>query len=268
MMSVSSRSMIRSTIATVLVFGIFTVPSPTAVWPLNRASCRKSESPSSISAMSLSRIGAPSRKPTIIFSRSSMLWNSRSSLTRCSVAPPTMNPPATCRCSRVKASWMSCAAMPNAAMRAGSRFTRIVRSRRPPTRTSPTPSIVSSFFLMTLIAYWFSCCWVRSPEIAIQKIGEVLVSTFATTGGSASFGRRRSTWFTFACTSLNATSMRLSRLKVMLICDTPGEDVDWMCSMPGTLFTEPSMTPVIAESTTSGFAPLSVVCTETTGNST
>ena len=83
-------------------------------------------------------------------------------------------------------------------MRAGSRFTRIVRSRRPPTRTSPTPSIVSSFFLMTLIAYWLSCCCVRSPEIAIQKMGEVLVSTFATTGGSASFGSRRSTWLTFA----------------------------------------------------------------------
>ena len=96
----------------------------------------------------------------------------------------------------------------------------------------------------------------------------MLVSTFATTGGSASFGSRRSTWFTFACTSLKATSMRLSRLKVMLICDTPGEDVDWMCSMPGTLFTDPSITPVIAESTTSGFAPFSVVWTETTGNST
>ena len=87
--------MIRPTIATVLVFGIFTVPSPTAICPLKRASWRKSERPSSISAMSLSLIGAPSRKPTIIFSRSSMLWNSRSSFTRCSVAPPTMNPPAT-----------------------------------------------------------------------------------------------------------------------------------------------------------------------------
>ena len=91
---------------------------------------------------------------------------------------------------------------------------------------------------MTLIAYWLSCCWVRSPEIAIQMIGAVLVSTLATTGGSASFGSRRSTWFTLACTSLKATSMRLSRLKVMLICDTPGEEVDWMCSMPGTLLTD------------------------------
>ena len=49
-----------------------------------------------------------------------------------------------------------------AAMRAGRRLTRMVRSRRPPRRTSPTPSMVSRRFLMMLIAYWFSCCWVPS----------------------------------------------------------------------------------------------------------
>jgi len=55
-------------------------------------------------------------------------------------------------------------------------------------------------------------------------IGLAFVSTFATTADRASFGRRRSTWFTFACTSLNATSTFLSRLNVMLICETPGDE--------------------------------------------
>ena len=40
MMSVSSRCWIRSTIATVLVFGTLTMPRPIAVWPLKRASWR------------------------------------------------------------------------------------------------------------------------------------------------------------------------------------------------------------------------------------
>lgn len=170
-------------------------------------------------------------------------------------------------CSRLNASAMSCAVTLNAAMRDGLAFTRIVRSRRPPIRTSPTPSTVSRRGLITLIAYWLSCCCVRSPLIAIQNTGLALVSTFPTTGGSVSRGSRRSTWFTLACTSLNATSMRLSRLNVMSMRETPGEEVDWMYSMPGTVFTELSMRFVTDESTMSGFAPFSVVWTEITGNS-
>ncbi len=53
----------------------------------------------------------------------------------------------------------------------------------------------------------------------------------------------------------------------MLITETPGEEVDWMCSMPGTLLTELSMTLVTLESTMSGLAPFSVVVMEMTGNS-
>jgi len=94
-----------------------------------------------------------------------------------------------------------------------------------------------------------------------------LVSTLATIGGSTSFGRRRSTWLTLACTSLKATSIFFSRLKVMLTTETPGDEVDWICSMPGVELTELSMMLVIEASTMSGLAPLSVVLTETTGNS-
>jgi hypothetical protein len=94
-----------------------------------------------------------------------------------------------------------------------------------------------------------------------------LVSTLATTGGSASLGRRRSTWLTLAWTSLKATSIFFSRLKVMAITETPGEDVDWMCSMPGVELTELSMMLVTEASTMSGLAPFSVVVIETTGNS-
>ena len=53
----------------------------------------------------------------------------------------------------------------------------------------------------------------------------------------------------------------------MLITDTPGEEEDWMCSMPGTLLTDVSITLVTLASTMSGLAPFSVVAIETTGNS-
>ena len=49
--------------------------------------------------------------------------------------------------------------------------------------------------------------------------------------------------------------------------DTPGDEVDWMCSMPGVELTELSRTLVTEVSTISGLAPLSVVLIETTGNS-
>jgi hypothetical protein len=98
-------------------------------------------------------------------------------------------------------------------------------------------------------------------------IGWALVSTLATTGGSTSLGRRRSTWLTLACTSLKATSTFFSRPKVMLTTETPGDEVDWMCSMPGTLLTAVSMRLVMLASTMSGLAPFSAVVIETTGNS-
>ncbi len=66
------------------------------------------------------RAGFRSRSPFAC--RASMEWNSRSSLTRLSVFSPTTKPPAICTCSLAKASLMSCAVTPNAAMRAGSRF--------------------------------------------------------------------------------------------------------------------------------------------------
>jgi hypothetical protein len=53
----------------------------------------------------------------------------------------------------------------------------------------------------------------------------------------------------------------------MLTIDTPGEELDWTCSMPGTPLTAVSMMLVMLESTISGLAPLSVVVIETTGNS-
>ena len=110
--SLSMRSSTRSMISTVLVFGTLTMPMPTAGLPFRRASCRLSVRPSSISAMSRSRTGAPSLYPTIIAARSSSLWNSRSIFTRCSVERPTRKPPASWMCSRPKASVMSWAAMP------------------------------------------------------------------------------------------------------------------------------------------------------------
>src|SRR5512135_371159 len=98
-------------------------------------------------------------------------------------------------------------------------------------------------------------------------MGMALVSTLATTGGSASLGNWRSTWLTLAWTSLKATSIFLSRLKVMFTVDTPGDDEDWICSMPGVLLTAVSMILVMLASTMSGLAPLRVVLTDTMGNS-
>ena len=265
--SVSRRSWMRSVMATVLALAILTMPRPTVVWPLKRASWRLSARPSSMFATSPRRTGALSRQATISSRSCSTSWNSRSSLTRLSVLRPTTKPPASCTCSRAKASLMSWAVILWAAIRSGSRSTRMVRSRRPPRRTSPTPSMVSRRFLRTLRAYWLSCCWVRSPCSASHITGWALVSTLATTGGSTSLGSRRSTWLTLDWTSLKATSTFFSRAKVMLTVDTPGDEVDCTCSMPGTLFTADSMTLVMLESTMSGLAPFSVVVIEITGNS-
>ncbi len=189
--SFASFSLMRSTMATVLALATLTTPRPTVISPLKRASWRLSVRPSSSSATSLSRMVAPFFWPTTSSARPSRVWNSRSSLTRLSVAWPTTKPPASATCSTAKAVLMSWGETASAAIRSGSRLTRMVRSRRPPRRTSPTPSMVSSFFFTTLRAYWFSCCCVRSPCKAIQKIGEALVSTLATMGGSVSLGSRR-----------------------------------------------------------------------------
>ena len=99
-------------------------------------------------------------------------------------------------------------------------------------------------------------------------IGCALVSTLATTGGSVPCGSRRSTWLIFACTSLNATSIRFSSAKVMAMVDTPGDEVDCTCSMPDTPLIDDSSRLVMLASTISGLAPFSVVVTEMTGNST
>ena len=53
----------------------------------------------------------------------------------------------------------------------------------------------------------------------------------------------------------------------MAMNETPGDDVDWMCSMPGVELTELSMIWVTDASTMFGWAGLSVVVIETTGNS-
>ena len=61
--------------------------------------------------------------------------------------------------------------------------------------------------------------------------------------------------------------MSLSRLKVMVTTDTPGDDCDLMDSMPVVEFTAPSIIFVILASIISGFAPSSVVVTDKMGNS-
>ena len=53
----------------------------------------------------------------------------------------------------------------------------------------------------------------------------------------------------------------------MSMLETPGDEVDWMCSMPGTLLTDVSMMLVTLASTMSGLAPFWVVVIEMTGNS-
>ena len=127
--------------------------------------------------------------------------------------------------------------------------------------------MVSSRFLITCRAYWFSCCVVRSPCSESHITADAPTSTLSTTGGSASSGSCRSTWLTFACTSENATSMSFDSSKVSTTVETLGEERDWMLSMPGTLLTAVSMMLVTLASITSGFAPGSTVVTEMTGNS-
>ena len=66
---------------------------------------------------------------------------------------------------------------------------------------------------------------------------------------------------------MKATSIRFSSPKVMPTTDTPGDEVDLMCSMPGTLLIELSIRPVTLASTMSGLAPFIAVVTDTIGNS-
>ena len=61
--------------------------------------------------------------------------------------------------------------------------------------------------------------------------------------------------------------MRFSRPKVITTTELPGEEVDAMCSIPGTLLTAVSIRLVIEASMMSGFAPLYCVLIEITGNS-
>ena len=120
---------------------------------------------------------------------------------------------------------------------------------------------------MTLRAYSFSCCRVRSPVRASQRMGMEPNSTLATTGGSASFGNRGSTWLIFACTSLKPTSTSFSRPNRTSTTDTPGAEVERMCSIPGTLLTEVSRRLVTLESMISGLAPGNTVRMEIIGKS-
>jgi len=54
--------------------------------------------------------------------------------------------------------------------------------------------------------------------------------------------------------------MSFSREKVMVVTDTPGEELDCICSIPGVVLTEDSRMLVM-------LAPMIVVVTEMTGNS-
>jgi hypothetical protein len=143
----------------------------------------------------------------------------------------------------------------------------MVRSRSPPNLTSPTPSMVSRRFLTTLRAYSLSCCRVRSPVRASHMTGIEPNSTLATTGGSASFGRRGRTWLIFACTSLKPMSTSLPSPNRTNTTETPGADVLRMCSMPGTLLTVVSIRLEMLESMISGLAPGRIVRTEIIGKS-
>ena len=53
----------------------------------------------------------------------------------------------------------------------------------------------------------------------------------------------------------------------MLTTETPGDDSDFIDSIPGVVFTASSIILVILESTISGLAPSRVVVTERIGNS-
>ena len=76
-------------------------------------------------------------------------------------------------------------------------------------------------------------------------IALALVSTFLTTGGTISSGNRLVTLPTLDWISLNATSISLSKLNVMLTTETPGEDSDFIDSIPGVVFTASSIILVI-----------------------
>ena len=67
---------------------------------------------------------------------------------------------------------------------------------------------------------------------------------------------------TFDWTSLKAISRSFSKRNCIKTLDTPGADLDRTSSIPGMLFTAPSMIFVTLESTTSGLAPGKTVVTE------
>ena len=99
-------------------------------------------------------------------------------------------------------------------------------------------------------------------------MGELSLSTLATTGASASSGRLRDARETRSRTSLAALSIsRVSRNSIRTL-EVPSRLVERIVLMPSIPLTAPSITWVIWDSITSADAPSYVVLIDTTGGST
>ncbi len=73
---------------------------------------------------------------------------------------------------------------------------------------------------------------------------------------------------TFPRMSCDALSVGTPMLKFTTMVDNPSWDVDSMCRTPSTVLTDSSIFFVTSRSTVSGDAPVYLVVTTTTGNST
>ena len=103
------------------------------------------------------------------------------------------------------------------------------------------------------------------PVSARYSTGSWLGSTFSTEGESASCGSVERMALTRRSTSLAARSTLPASVKVIVTCERPSLEKDWMLSMFAMPATASSMGFVISRSTSSGAAPEYVVSTVTTG---
>ncbi len=146
----AKRSLTARPTCTALAPRSLVMPKPTEVSPMVRLSRRRSSRPSSTTATSLRRTGEPWVKLTTRSRNESMSIASPWARTFISRSPLSMRPAGTSWCSRAIARLTSITVRPCASSRAASYQTRTLRSRKPKTKISPTPSIICSCGRTTL----------------------------------------------------------------------------------------------------------------------
>ena len=162
----------------------------------------------------------------------------------------------------------SLAVAPSAAMRSGSRSTRISRAT-PPTRvTRPTPGTADSSRVTVRSTNHDSSVSVMLSDATLHvTIAPPAVVARETIGSLASAGRSERMRVIASRTSSSAADRSVPKRNSMLVVDAPSSTVDVICSMPAIVATASSTLRVTSDSICVGATPEYVTVTTTAGNS-